>query len=78
MRTADYMGVLFRSGLVKFASKEDMMTTDNKIIRQFLSGRAKGPIGMDEMSDEDETGIEGELEAQEDERLGDAPEVMTV
>jgi phospholipid/cholesterol/gamma-HCH transport system ATP-binding protein len=78
MRTADYMGVLFRSGLVKFASKEDMKTTDNKIIRQFLSGRAKGPIGMDEMSDEDETGIEGELEAQEEDRLGEAPEVMTV
>ena len=78
MRTADYMGVLFRSGLVKFASKEEMKTTDNKIIRQFLAGRAKGPIGMDEMSDEDETGIEEELEKQEEERLGDAPEVMTV
>jgi len=78
MRTADYMGVLFRSGLVKFASKDDMMSTDNRIIRQFLSGRAKGPIGMDEMSDEDETGIEGELEAQEEDRLGEAPEVMTV
>jgi len=78
MRTADYMGVLFRSGLVKFASKEDMKTTDNKIIRQFLSGRAKGPIGMDEMSDEDTSGVEEELEAQEDERLGEAPEVMTV
>jgi phospholipid/cholesterol/gamma-HCH transport system ATP-binding protein len=78
MRTADYMGVLFRSGLVKFASKEDMMSTDNKIIRQFLAGRAKGPIGMDEMSDDDETGIEAELEAQEEERMGDAPEVMTV
>src|SRR5437016_1958848 len=78
MRTADYMGVLFRSGLVKFASKEEMKTTDNGIIRQFLAGRAKGPIGMDEMSDEDETGIEGELEAQEEDRLGEAPEVMTV
>src|SRR5579864_1879664 len=78
MRTADYMGVLFRSGLVKFASKDEMMSTDNKIIRQFLAGRAKGPIGMDEMSDDDETGIEGELEQQEEERLGDAPEVMTV
>jgi hypothetical protein len=33
---------------------------------------------MDEMSDEDETGIEAELEKQEEERLGDAPEVMTV
>ena len=78
MRTADFMGVLFRSGLVKFASKEVMKTTDNKIIRQFLSGRAKGPIGMDEMSDEDTSGVEEELEAQEEERLGDAPEVMTV
>jgi phospholipid/cholesterol/gamma-HCH transport system ATP-binding protein len=78
MRTADFMGVLFRSGLVKFASKQDMMDTDNKIIRQFLAGRAKGPIGMDEMSDDDETGIAGELEQQEEDRLGEAPEVMTV
>jgi phospholipid/cholesterol/gamma-HCH transport system ATP-binding protein len=78
MRTADYMGVLFRSGLVKFASKQEMMETDNKIIRQFLAGRAKGPIGMDEMSDDDTTGIEAELEQQEDERMGEAPEVMTV
>src|SRR4029077_8754532 len=70
MRTADYMGVLFRSGLVKCASKDEMMSTDNKIIRQFLAGRAKGPIGMDEMSDDDETGIE--------EREEQAPEVMTV
>ena len=56
MRTAEFIGVLFRSGLVKFASKDDMKTTDNKIIRQFLAGRAKGPIGMDEMaSDDDES-----------------------
>ena len=27
-----------------------MRTTDNTIIRQFLAGRAKGPIGMDEMA----------------------------
>ncbi|HVT77551.1 MAG TPA: ATP-binding cassette domain-containing protein [Acidimicrobiales bacterium] len=54
MRTAEYIGVLFRSGLVKFASKEEMKTTDNKIIRQFLAGRAKGPIGMDEMASDDD------------------------
>jgi phospholipid/cholesterol/gamma-HCH transport system ATP-binding protein len=54
MRTAEFMGVLFRSGLVKFASKAEMQKTDNRVIRQFLSGMAKGPIGMDEMSDEDE------------------------
>ena len=51
MRTADYMGVLFRSNLVKFASKADMLATDNPIIQQFLAGRPEGPIGMDEMAD---------------------------
>src|SRR5947208_11472552 len=32
LRTADYMGVLFRAGLVKFATKEDMRETDDAII----------------------------------------------
>ena len=41
MRTAEYMGVLFRSNLVKFASKADMVATDNPIIQQFLAGRAR-------------------------------------
>ena len=50
MRTAEYMGILFRSGLVRFASKEDMTADPNPIIRQFLAGRARGPIGMDEMA----------------------------
>jgi phospholipid/cholesterol/gamma-HCH transport system ATP-binding protein len=78
MRTADYMGVLFRSGLVRFAAKEDMAASEDPIIRQFLSGRAKGPIGMDEMS-EDETDIERQLVAREQEDLGDdEPEIMTV
>jgi hypothetical protein len=30
-----------------------MATTDDPIISQFLSGRAEGPIGMDEMADDD-------------------------
>jgi phospholipid/cholesterol/gamma-HCH transport system ATP-binding protein len=54
MRTAEFIGVLFRSGLVKFASKDEMKKVDNKIIRQFLAGKAKGPIGMDEMATDDE------------------------
>jgi phospholipid/cholesterol/gamma-HCH transport system ATP-binding protein len=78
MRTAEYMGVLFRSRLVRFASKDEMTTTDNAIIRQFLSGRAKGPIGIDELSDAS-SDIEAQLEAQEEDRLGDEPhEIMTV
>src|SRR4051812_20490352 len=67
MRTAEFMGILFRSGLVKFDSKDNMKTTDNPIIRQFLAGRAKGPIGMDEMA-QDNTEIEETLEQQEEER----------
>jgi phospholipid/cholesterol/gamma-HCH transport system ATP-binding protein len=80
MRTAEYMGVLFRSGLVKFASKDEMRDTDNAIIRQFLAGRARGPIGMDEMST-DNSEIEDVLEEQEAERYGDDTsndEIMTV
>jgi phospholipid/cholesterol/gamma-HCH transport system ATP-binding protein len=80
MRTAEYMGILFRSGLVKFGSREEMKTTDNKIIRQFLAGRAKGPIGMDEMAEDDDTGVQQELEDQEQERIdsGEIDEIMTV
>jgi phospholipid/cholesterol/gamma-HCH transport system ATP-binding protein len=70
MRTAEYMGVLFRSGLVKFGSKEEMTTTRNPIIRQFLAGKAKGPIGMDEMSQDE--GEMGELTDDDD------AEIMTV
>ncbi len=52
-RTADYMGILFRSRLVKFGSKPEMTSSSNPIVRQFLAGRAEGPIGMDEMADSD-------------------------
>ena len=79
MRTAEYMGVLFRSGLVKFASKEEMQNTDNAIIRQFLAGKAAGPIGMDEMA-QDQSEVELELERSALERHGEAgvDEIMTV
>ena len=43
MRTAEYMGVLFRSNLVKFASKPEMLASDNPIIKQFLAGEPEGP-----------------------------------
>ena len=66
MRTADYMGILFRSKLVQFASKEEMRSSANPIIRQFLTGKAAGPIGMDEMADS------GDADA----RLEDYPELV--
>jgi phospholipid/cholesterol/gamma-HCH transport system ATP-binding protein len=78
MRTADYMGVLYQSGLVKFGSKQEMKDSDDPIIKQFLSGRAEGPIGIDEMGEE-ESDIERELRERERARMGDEePEIMTV
>jgi phospholipid/cholesterol/gamma-HCH transport system ATP-binding protein len=81
MRIADYIGVLFRSGLVKFAAKEEMVTSDSDIIKQFLAGRARGPIGMDELATE-QSDIEKELVEREGRRLAAAgvtgDEVMTV
>lgn len=62
MRTADHIGVLFRSGLVRFAPKDEMVGSGDPIIEQFLAGRAFGPIGMDELATE-ETDVEKELVA---------------
>ena len=56
-RTAHYLGLLFRSRLVGFGSKEEMTTSRVPVVEQFLAGRPEGPIGMDEMAD----AIEGEL-----------------
>lgn len=50
-RTAHYLGLLFRSRLVGFASKEEMTTSRVPVVEQFLAGRPEGPIGMDEMAD---------------------------
>ncbi len=53
MRTADYMGLLFRSRLVAFGSKVEMTSSSDPIVKQFLAGQAEGPIGMDEMAESD-------------------------
>ncbi len=58
MRTADYMGLLFRSKLVAFGSKASMTSSDDPIVRQFLAGQAEGPIGMDEMAESETTAPE--------------------
>jgi phospholipid/cholesterol/gamma-HCH transport system ATP-binding protein len=69
MRTSDYIAVLYRAGLVKFASKAEMKASDDPIIKQFLAGRALGPIGMDELATE-QSDIEKQLVEREVERLG--------
>ena len=53
-RTAHYLGLLFRSRLVGFGTKEAMTTSTVPVIQQFLAGRPEGPISMDEMADAEE------------------------
>jgi phospholipid/cholesterol/gamma-HCH transport system ATP-binding protein len=48
----DNMGMLFRRRLVAFGPRELLLTSDEPVVRQFLSGRRAGPIGMAEEKDE--------------------------
>lgn len=50
-RTADYVGMLFRSNLVGFGPTNDLVESQDPLLKQFFSGSARGPIGMDEMVD---------------------------
>src|SRR5580692_12548983 len=56
-RTAHNLGLLFRSKLVGFGTKEQMTTSTVPVIEQFLAGRPEGPISMDEMADAEEEAV---------------------
>jgi phospholipid/cholesterol/gamma-HCH transport system ATP-binding protein len=53
MGTADWVGLLFRSKLVRFAEADEIDRDRNPVIKQFLAGSATGPIGMDELAESD-------------------------
>jgi phospholipid/cholesterol/gamma-HCH transport system ATP-binding protein len=46
-RVADYVAVLWKGRLVASGPAEDMFTSDDPFIRQFLTGESEGPLGMD-------------------------------
>jgi phospholipid/cholesterol/gamma-HCH transport system ATP-binding protein len=50
-RTADYIGMLYRSSLVRFGPANEMFTSQRALVKQFLAGSSVGPISMDEMVD---------------------------
>ncbi|MGH9057239.1 MAG: ABC transporter ATP-binding protein [Acidimicrobiales bacterium] len=50
-RTADYIGMLYRSSLVRFGPAHEMFTSRRALVKQFLAGSSDGPISMDEMVD---------------------------
>lgn len=61
-RTADHIGMLFRSQLVAFGPTQDVLGSARPIVQQFFAGSARGPIGMDEMVDAE--GYEDDLAAE--------------
>ena len=46
-RVADYVAVLWRGKLVASGPAEEMFTSQDEFIRQFLTGESQGPLGMD-------------------------------
>ena len=48
---ADYIGLLFRRRLVSFGPKRHMFESNDPVVKQFLAGATKGPIGMSEEKD---------------------------
>ena len=66
----DNIGLLFRRELVMFGPREELLTSDEPVVRQFLNGRMQGPIGMAE--EKDAAQVEQELAA-----LGDGERTRT-
>jgi phospholipid/cholesterol/gamma-HCH transport system ATP-binding protein len=46
-RVSDYVAVLWKGKVVASGKAEDMFTSDDPFIRQFLTGDSRGPLGMD-------------------------------
>ncbi|MEX0873690.1 MAG: ABC transporter ATP-binding protein [Actinomycetota bacterium] len=47
----DYIGLIFARKLVKFGTRDEMFTSKEAVVRQFLTGSTEGPIGMSEEKD---------------------------
>jgi phospholipid/cholesterol/gamma-HCH transport system ATP-binding protein len=46
-RIGEYIALLWRGRIVEAGDAERMFSSDNPFVRQFLSGSASGPLGMD-------------------------------
>ena len=59
----DNIGMLFRKELVMFGPREVLLTSDQPVVKQFLSGDRFGPIGMSEEKDEAVAAAEAAMQA---------------
>jgi len=46
-RIAEYLVVLWKGQIVQAGDRDDMFTSRNPFVRQFLAGQARGPLGME-------------------------------
>src|SRR3982751_1012540 len=65
----DNIGLLFRRKLVMFGHRDELLSSQEPVVRQFLNGRREGPIGMSE--EKDVAQVQAEMKALE-ERGGDS------
>ncbi|HEX3813749.1 MAG TPA: ABC transporter ATP-binding protein [Mycobacteriales bacterium] len=54
----DNLGLLFLRRLVMFGPREQLLTSTEPVVEQFLNGRREGPIGMSEEKDADQVQAE--------------------
>jgi phospholipid/cholesterol/gamma-HCH transport system ATP-binding protein len=47
----DNIGMLYRKHLAMFGPREELLTSEEPVVAQFLNGRRQGPIGMSEEKD---------------------------
>jgi phospholipid/cholesterol/gamma-HCH transport system ATP-binding protein len=46
-RVAQHISVLWKGRIVESGPAEELFTSDNPFVRQFLSGESQGPLGME-------------------------------
>jgi phospholipid/cholesterol/gamma-HCH transport system ATP-binding protein len=65
----DNIGLLYHRHLAMFGPREQLLSSTEPVVRQFLNAQRVGPIGMSEEKDADE------LEAERDTELPDLPPI---
>jgi phospholipid/cholesterol/gamma-HCH transport system ATP-binding protein len=46
-RVAEYIAILWKGRIVESGPAQELFNSDNQFVRQFLSGEAQGPLGME-------------------------------
>jgi phospholipid/cholesterol/gamma-HCH transport system ATP-binding protein len=54
----DNIGIIYHKHLAMFGPREQLLTSEDPVVSQFLNGRREGPIGMSEEKDADEQAAE--------------------